>query len=121
MSDKEREPWWTWNWDTKVVQDATVRYVCITRWRRGSFLTVYRKETKGDVNWWIYLPFNIGLGFSYPVEVDEDEDDEGGAGGKGADGGGDGEAGGKGPHGRGGAGGKPANISEDCLCEAHKE
>jgi len=74
VSDKKREAWWVWHWDTYDVKDATVHYVRITRWRRGSLLTVYRKETKGDVNWWIYLPFNIGFGFSYPVSVPEDEE-----------------------------------------------
>ncbi len=73
----EREAWWVWRWDTKRAKNATVRYLSITRWRRGSFLTVYRKETRGDVNWWIYLPFNIGFGFSYPVEDDEDDDEDG--------------------------------------------
>lgn len=114
-----REPWWVWHWDTKEAKDVAVRYLRIMRWRRGSFLTVYRQETNGDVTWWIYLPFNLGFGFSYSVEVDEDEDEnveggEGGAGGKGADGGGDGEAGDKGPRGKGGVGGKPAKKCSQC-------
>jgi hypothetical protein len=64
----EREPWWTWRWDTLEVRGATIPYARIKRWRRGSLLTVYRKESAGDVAWWVYLPFNIGFGFSHPTK-----------------------------------------------------
>ena len=62
---EKRERWWTWHWDFMEVKDAEMTYESIKRWRRGSFCTFYRKETWSTVHWWIYLPFNIGLGFSY--------------------------------------------------------
>lgn len=67
IESREREPWWVWRWDAYEAKDAKVPYVSIKRWRRGSLLTIYRKESVGDVAWWIYLPFNIGLGLSRPV------------------------------------------------------
>jgi hypothetical protein len=51
-----------------------VPHLRITRWRRGSLLTVYRFETQGSTQYWFYLPFNIGFGFSVPTgEKDEVE------------------------------------------------
>jgi hypothetical protein len=67
---RDREPWWVWHWDVLEVKDAKIPYTRISRWRRGSLLTVYRKESRGDVAWWFYLPFNIGLGFSHPTKGD---------------------------------------------------
>ncbi len=74
--DGERERWWMWHWDVLEVRDAKVPYTRIKRWRRGFFFTIYRKESIGDVAWWIYLPFNVGLGFSYPQRVAEGRDEE---------------------------------------------
>lgn len=64
---RDHEPWWVWHWDTFEVKDVEVPYARIKRWRRGCFFTIYRKESIGDVAWWIYLPFNIGFGFSHPT------------------------------------------------------
>jgi hypothetical protein len=63
MTDKTREPWWTWHWDKKHVDNATIT-LDITRWRRGSLLTIYRFKTEhGGVEWWLYGPFNLAIGF----------------------------------------------------------
>lgn len=70
----QREPWWAWHWDTLEVKDAKVPYTRIKRWRRGCFFTIYRKETIGDVAWWIFLPLNIGFGFSYPIDVEQENE-----------------------------------------------
>jgi hypothetical protein len=64
---RERESWWEWHWDVLEVKDVKIPYVRIQRWRRGCFFTIYRKESLGDVAWWIYLPLNIGFGFSHPL------------------------------------------------------
>lgn len=71
---REREPWWEWHWDALEVKDAKVPYARIKRWRRGFFFTVYRKETIGDVAWWIFLPLNIGFGFSRPIAVERGDE-----------------------------------------------
>jgi hypothetical protein len=63
---RSREPWWSWHWNTLEVKAVNIPYTRIKRWRRGSLFTVYRRESVGDVAWWIYLPFNIGFGFSCP-------------------------------------------------------
>lgn len=64
--EKPREPWWVWHWDYQHVPGAPLPYTSIKRWRRGSLLTVYRMESSGDVQWWFYGPFNLGIGFSHP-------------------------------------------------------
>jgi len=61
--DTSREPWWTWHWDRTVVENSALLYTNVTRWRRGSLLTVYRMRTVSGVQWWIYLPFNFCIGF----------------------------------------------------------
>jgi hypothetical protein len=69
-----REKWYKWHWDKSDAQSSDVRtletqYKRIIRWRRGSFLTVYRQEsTHGDIQWWFYLPFNLAIGFGYPEQ-----------------------------------------------------
>lgn len=67
-----RERWWTWHWDVFEAKGVEIPYTRIKRWRRGFFFTIYRKESIGDVTWWIYLPLNIGFEFSHPTrERDE--------------------------------------------------
>lgn len=66
---RDREAWWVWRWDRTDAKGVEIPFTSITRWRRGSFLTVYRMETPGDVKYWFYLPFNVGVGFSIPVRV----------------------------------------------------
>lgn len=59
------EPWWTWRWDRDEVADVSLEFTRITRWRRGSLLTIYRHENQeGTVAWWFYLPFNYAIGFA---------------------------------------------------------
>jgi hypothetical protein len=65
---KLRERWWTWHWDRFHADRVLVPFVSITRWRCGSFLTVYRMHTDGNVQWWFYGPFNLAVAFSYPVK-----------------------------------------------------
>ena len=65
MVEEPIEHWWTWHWDFLEVKNAPAVYTSIRRWRRGAFCTFYRKETWSSVHFWIYLPFNIGLAFSY--------------------------------------------------------
>ena len=38
----------------------------ITRWRRGSLLTVYRMKSEEATHWWFYGPFNFAVAFSIP-------------------------------------------------------
>ena len=39
-------------------------YAHITRWRRGSLLTIYRMAfTSGGIQWWFYGPWNFCIGF----------------------------------------------------------
>ena len=45
-----------------------VPHIRITRWRRGSFLTIYKMETNHNTQWWFYGPFNLAVGFSYPTD-----------------------------------------------------
>jgi hypothetical protein len=62
---KPREPWWTWHWDKAEAYNADIPLAKLTRWRRGSFLTLYRHETiDGSVQWWFYGPFNLAIGFA---------------------------------------------------------
>src|SRR5512135_855600 len=70
-SKRQPDRWWTWRWDTTSIQNAMVPHIRITRWRRGSFLTVYKMETPGSTQWWVYLPFNIGIGFSSPLSKED--------------------------------------------------
>ena len=75
MKTKE-EKWWTWHWDKSDVlavegslaPTLALPYERITRWRRGSLLTIYRMEAKGNLQWWFYGPFNICFGFGYPIK-----------------------------------------------------
>jgi hypothetical protein len=46
---RDREAWWVWRWDRTDAENVEIPFTSITRWRRGSFLTVYRMETPGDV------------------------------------------------------------------------
>jgi hypothetical protein len=65
------EKWWTWRWDrhelpgTKLALVATELH--LTRWRRGSLLTVYRLQGEHETTWGFYGPFNLALGFGYPL------------------------------------------------------
>lgn len=68
--EREREAWWVWHWDRVSVKNAEIT-MSITRWRRGSLLTVYRMEQTSDVQYWFYFPFNLGIGFSVPVSVEK--------------------------------------------------
>lgn len=65
MKDK---PWWAWHWDRKMIGPLSIAMprTTITRWRRGSLLTVYRHENHLRVEWWFYGPFNLAIGFSWP-------------------------------------------------------
>lgn len=70
---KEREPWWTWRWDTVDVPGELIEANALvgevkqlTRWRRGSFLTVYRIRTREGAFWLFYGPFNFSCGFGFP-------------------------------------------------------
>ncbi len=63
--NKPREPWWTWHWDKSHAENIEIPYESITRWRRGSLLTVYRFVTASGVQLWFYGPFNLALGFAY--------------------------------------------------------
>lgn len=65
IRERPREPWWTWHWDTHRAEDVELPYLSIVRWRRGSFLTVYRFENASGVFWWFYGPFNLAIGFAY--------------------------------------------------------
>lgn len=60
------EQWWRWRWDTFTANDVNLKYKRITRWRRGSLLTVYRIETLSTVEWAFYIPFNLSIAFSRP-------------------------------------------------------
>lgn len=70
---KPKEKWWTWHWDKSDAVELnpaqptlTLPYKRITRWRRGSLLTIYRMQSDGSLQWWLYGPFNICFGFGYP-------------------------------------------------------
>jgi hypothetical protein len=64
--ERDPEPWWVWRWDKTMAENMPVPYASVTRWRRGSVLTVYRYVTKtGGVQWWFYGPFNFALGFAH--------------------------------------------------------
>jgi hypothetical protein len=64
------EPWWRWRWDTRQVADVSMPLRSIVRWRRG-WLTVYRFETDSGVQWWLYGPFHLALGFAYEKSFSE--------------------------------------------------
>jgi hypothetical protein len=61
----KREFWWVWEWDHQSVKDCRLDFTSVSRWRRG-WVTLYKLTTEGDSQWWVYLPFNIGFGFSFP-------------------------------------------------------
>lgn len=54
--------WWSWNWDHVKTRELSVPYLSITRWRRG-WVTLYRLESATSVEWRLYFPFNISIGF----------------------------------------------------------
>jgi hypothetical protein len=64
--ERARDPWWTWRWDRADAENCTLPFERITRWRRGSLLTVYRHESPHHTEWWLYGPFNLAVGFSIP-------------------------------------------------------
>lgn len=66
-----REPWWRWHWDKVDVGAGSLPFLRVTRWRRGSLLTVYRVDFASDVQWWVLLPFNIGVCASFPIDREE--------------------------------------------------
>ena len=56
------DPWWKWDWDSHEAHNFDLSYVSLKRWRRG-WITLYRFEGQGhDVEWRLYLPFNISIG-----------------------------------------------------------
>ena len=63
---RKPEPWWIWHWDRVEAHPTALIYSRIVRWRRGSLLTVYRYETQYEIQWWLYGPFNLAVGFSIP-------------------------------------------------------
>lgn len=63
---RRADRWWTWRWDTTRAENVMVPHIRITRWRRGSFLTVYKMETTSQVQWWLYGPFNLAIAFAFP-------------------------------------------------------
>jgi hypothetical protein len=65
--------WWTWRWDTVDVPGEAIHGVLhkvrvqqLTRWRRGSLLTVYRIRSEGQTFWLLCGPFNFSIGFGVP-------------------------------------------------------
>lgn len=61
------ERWWTWHWDREDADNIMLPAEKITRWRRGSFLTVYRIQMEKQVQWWFYGPFNLAIAFGRDV------------------------------------------------------
>jgi len=69
----KHEPWWIWHWDVSDAkkEDETdlvklqIQFERVTRWRRGSLLTIYRYVMKEQVQWWFYGPFDLAVGFGY--------------------------------------------------------
>jgi hypothetical protein len=57
----DAEPWWYWRWDRDEVSKVKVSYEKITRWRRG-WVTLYKFEADKEIEWKLYLPFNISIG-----------------------------------------------------------
>lgn len=64
-----KEAWWVWHWDRATVEDTHLHFESITRWRRGSLLTVYRLVSATEIAWWFAGPFNIEIGFSVPKKL----------------------------------------------------
>jgi hypothetical protein len=61
-----REPWWVWHWDKADAKfPPAVSFRRITRWRRGSLLTVYRFVQETQEQWWFYGPFDLAIGFGF--------------------------------------------------------
>lgn len=68
LKPSKHEPWWTWHWDRVEVLDASVSYSRVIRWRRGSFVTLYRLEGSRSTEWRLYLPFNASVGIQLDKE-----------------------------------------------------
>jgi hypothetical protein len=63
MGGTSSEKPWTWRWDKMTTGAVDLPLTSITRWRRGSFLTVYRFRTERGTMWWFYGPWNLAIGF----------------------------------------------------------
>jgi hypothetical protein len=61
-ADETQDRWYTWRWDFTSHENVKLPYTRISRWRRGSFLTVYKFESPGHVEWRFLLPFNFVVG-----------------------------------------------------------
>lgn len=65
---RKHEPWWAWHWDRGDFEHVPVTYDRVTRWRRGSFVTLYRLVGVRSTEWRLYLPFNASVGIQLDKE-----------------------------------------------------
>jgi len=70
-----REPWWKWDWDVTEAQGQLEKYHgLVKRWRRG-WVTLYKfvsrlgNDGTETVEWRLYFPFNVSVGFEYDRRV----------------------------------------------------